>query len=231
MTAWNSSAVASGIGASVTARRYESVATMAQPTLPNVTRTPVRMARLASFETTRETRLTMAANSREGDFNTLMNVDGGESREILVVQSLQGERRGIARDERALVLSLDVNRGVGEVLHNVGEELSRQNGLAVFLDEGGGGILDGQFEIRRLENDLIAGSFDEDTREHGERRARGNTLQDNRDGVLQFAFIDAEFHRAPKGLNGLRMKKGVEASLYRLGSHHLEPSGIFHRRG
>ena len=58
MTAWNSSALDSGSSASVMARRYVVSS--------SVISTPVRMARLSSFDTTRATRFTMEANCVKG---------------------------------------------------------------------------------------------------------------------------------------------------------------------
>ena len=66
MTAWNSSALDSGSSASVMARRYESVATILSVVSSSVISTPVSMARLSSFDTTRATRFTMEANCVKG---------------------------------------------------------------------------------------------------------------------------------------------------------------------
>ena len=66
MTAWKSSTTESGRSASVMASRYESVATILSKVPSKVMSTPVRMARLSSFDTTRATRLTMEANWENG---------------------------------------------------------------------------------------------------------------------------------------------------------------------
>ena len=48
------------------ARRYESVATILSVVSSSVISTPVSMARLSSFDTTRATRFTMEANCVKG---------------------------------------------------------------------------------------------------------------------------------------------------------------------
>ena len=80
----------------------------------------------------------------------LLHVHVRKSGEVLRVERLDGERRRVARDDRRVVLGCHVHGCVGQVLHDLGEQLAGNHGLARLLDERRNRVLDGQLEVGRL---------------------------------------------------------------------------------
>src|SRR5699024_9186480 len=104
-------------------------------------------------------------------------------------------RRGVARDDRGIVFSLHVNGGVGQVLHDLREQLAGNDGAALTLHKRGGGVLDGQFEVGSLQGERIVFRIEVDAREDGQRRSRGDAFENDGECVLQLRLVDAEFQR------------------------------------
>ena len=78
---------------------------------------------------------------------------------------------------RLLVLRFDFYRRIGQTLDDIGENLTGNDAAARLLDVGTGGVLDGDFKIGRLEDELsLIGGLEQDAREDGEGRARRHAL-------------------------------------------------------
>ena len=62
-------------------------------------------------------------------------------------------------------------------VYDIGENLTGNDAASRLLDVGTGGVLDGDFKIGRLEDELsLIGGLEQDAREDGEGRARRHAL-------------------------------------------------------
>ena len=134
---------------------------------------------------------------REGNGHFLLHVHVRESGEVLRVERLDGERRRVARDDRRVVLGCHVHGCVGQVLHDLGEQLAGNHGLARLLDERRNRVLDGQLEVGRLKRKGVVVRVEVDARQNGKRRSGCDALEHHGQRVLQFRLVDAEFQDVP----------------------------------
>ena len=72
---------------------------------------------------------------REGNLYALRGLHVGEAGEILIVERLDRERGTIAGDKRVLLVGLYVDRSVGQVFHDIGEQFARNNRLSLLFHE------------------------------------------------------------------------------------------------
>ena len=130
---------------------------------------------------------------REGDLYALRSLHVGKPREILIVERLDRERGTIAGDKCVLLVGLHVDRGVGQVFHDIGEQFAGNNRLALLFHECSRRVLNGKLKVGRLENERIIRRLEQDAGENGQSRAGGYAFNNNCKGILEFAFTDAEF--------------------------------------
>ena len=127
----------------------------------------------------------------KGNLNALRGLHVGKTREILIVERLDRKRGTVAGDERILFVCLNMDCGVGQVFHDVGEQLAGNNRLTLLFHECSRRILDGKLKVGRLENERVTRCLEQNTGENGQSRAGGYTFNNNCEGVLEFAFADA----------------------------------------
>ena len=94
-----------------------------------------------------------------------MSLHAGEAGEILGIQRTDGERRRIAGNKRLIFGGFDMNGGVRQVLHNLGEQLARDYRPPLLLDKRCHRVLDRELQVGRLQNDLVTCRLDEDARQ------------------------------------------------------------------
>ena len=129
---------------------------------------------------------------RNGD--SLLRINMRESREVLGIQRLDGERRSVARDDGGILARFNMHGSVGQVLHDVEEQLAGKYRAALLFHQGGDGELNGQLQVGCLQRQVVVMGIKIDTRKNGQRGTGGNALEHNGERILQFRLVDAEFH-------------------------------------
>ena len=119
----------------------------------------------------------------------------GESREVFGIQRLDGERGSIARDNGGILPGFNMHGSIGQILHNVEEQLAGEYGSAFLLHQRGDGELNGQLQVGCLQRQVVIMGIQINTRKDRQRRTGGNAFEHNGKRILQFRLVDAEFHR------------------------------------
>ena len=173
--------------------------------------TPVRMARLSSFDTTRATRRTIEANWANGMSTRWVTSTCGKA----------GKSSGLS--------ALMENEAVSQVMTAFSSSASTCTAASGRFFTMSANSLPGTtarpgcstraatvyWTDSRLQREGVVVRLQEHAGEDGKRRPRGHALEHHAQGVLEFRLVDAEFQGVPF-LSPMRVRSSIQ-----YGKHHV----------
>ncbi len=168
---------------------------------------------------TGEDRQGVAAVGRDGDLRDGLGEDvagdgagrrrgGGQGRVVLGRHHQQAEARRPAGDGHLVALGADVDRPVGQVAGDLGEQAAQDEHLAGLGDLGGHGDLGRDLVVERREGQaaLLVG-LDEHAGENGDRRTCRQASGHPGHGIGENLTFDPELHRRNRPSGSMQTRR------------------------